>query len=96
MIEVYSRDRILIKKAKELYGSYCLHPKCNNTFKKDDGKPYIEVHHIIPLFKEGEDALWNLTVICAHHHKMAHFADTKTRLYLEKLYLNIIDQNFRS
>lgn len=91
LIEVHSRDRGLIQQAKAQYGCYCLHPKCSNTFNKDDGSSYIEIHHIIPLFKDGEDALWNLIPVCAHHHKMAHFSDTKTRLSLETKYLNIVE-----
>ena len=35
----------------------------------------------------GDDGIWNLAVICAHHHRMAHYADVKTRLGLEKLLL---------
>jgi len=27
----------------------------------------------------GEDGLWNLATVCAHHHKMAHFAEEGCR-----------------
>lgn len=92
LIEVHSRNRNIIQKAKDQFGCFCLHPQCTNSFKKDDGTPYIEIHHIIPLFKEGEDALWNLIPVCAHHHKMAHFAETMTRLKLEKIYTSIVEE----
>lgn len=90
--EVYSRDRGWVKAAKEKFGCYCLHPNCSNTFQKQDGTPYIEVHHILPLYQGGEDALWNLTVVCAHHHKMAHFADLDTQKGLRRTFLNIVDK----
>jgi 5-methylcytosine-specific restriction endonuclease McrA len=91
--ETFARDRGWVKEAKERHGSYCLHPKCENTFTKEDGMPYIEVHHIIPLFEGGEDAVWNLAVVCAHHHKMAHFADATTRLDLRRLFLTIVEKS---
>jgi 5-methylcytosine-specific restriction protein A len=65
--------------------------QCANTFKKPDGSPYIEVHHIIPLYEGGEDAIWNLAVVCAHHHKMAHFADDETQKDLKKLFLKAVE-----
>lgn len=74
IIETCVRNKKLIKETKEKFGYYCMIPDCNNSFLKTDRTPYIEVHHIIPLFQDGEDALWNLSVLCAHHHKMAHFA----------------------
>lgn len=90
--ETYTRDRGWVKEAKNKLGSYCLHPNCSNTFKKNDRLPYIEVHHIIPLFEGGEDAIWNLAVVCAHHHKMAHFADDETRDSLKRIFLAIVEQ----
>lgn len=89
--ETYARDRGWVKKAKENLGMYCLHPECKNTFKKEDGLPYIEVHHIIPLFEGGEDGIWNLAVVCAHHHKMAHFADKRTKQEIRDVFLKAVD-----
>lgn len=85
LIEVYARSRGWVKQAKEVFGLHCLYPKCQNSFLKEDGNPYIEVHHIIPLYRGGDDGIWNLSTLCAHHHKMAHYADNKTRDSLELL-----------
>lgn len=93
--EIFARDRGWVKEAKQKFGCYCLHPNCINTFKKQDGLPYIEVHHIIPLFEKGEDAVWNLAVVCAHHHKMAHFADIHTQKELQKLFINIVENKLK-
>ena len=79
LFETYVRKATWAVKAKETLGEYCLCNDCKNTFIKKDGKRYIEVHHIIPLHDGGENALWNLSVLCAHHHRMAHFADTATK-----------------
>ena len=80
-----------LKKQKEKLGLYCLYPKCQNTFNKPNNEPYIEVHHIISLCEGGEDAIWNLSVICAHHHKMAHFADSMMRQGLKTVFLHEVE-----
>lgn len=49
---------------------------------KSDKTPHYEVHHITPFCEGGEDVLENLSVLCAHHHRMAHFAVKKERLQL--------------
>ncbi len=89
--ETFARDKGWVKQAKDVHGHFCLHPECINTFKKPDGIPYCEVHHIIPLFENGEDALHNLAIVCAHHHKMAHFAEGSTQSKLKDLFLGIVD-----
>jgi len=86
-IEAYARNRGWVREAKKRLGLDCLFPRCRNSFVKEDGTPYIEVHHIIPLYAGGVDGIWNLSVVCAHHHKMAHFADLKTRRYVESILL---------
>lgn len=87
LIETYARNQGWVAEAKNRYGIYCLCSSCSNTFIKPDGTPYIEVHHIVPLADGGEDSLWNLAVLCAHHHRMAHFADIDIRLSLQRFLL---------
>ncbi len=79
LLETYARNRGWVRLAKKVFGEKCMCQNCNNAFTKKDGKPYIEVHHIVPLHKGGEDGVWNLSVLCAHHHRMAHFARDKDR-----------------
>lgn len=87
LIESFARNQGWVRLAREMLGYLCLYPKCENTFIKPDGTSYIEVHHIIPLYQGGEDGLWNLSVVCAHHHRMAHFAEDQIRLSMEKILL---------
>ena len=87
LIETYARNRGWVKQAKEVLGCFCLYKKCENTFIKENGESYIEVHHIIPLCDGGEDGIWNLSVLCAHHHRMAHFAAGKTLIEIENFLL---------
>ena len=91
LVETYVRNVKWAKQAKDLLGYNCLFYNCGNTFLREDGTPYIEVHHIIPLCHGGEDGIWNLSVLCAHHHRMAHFADVKTRITVEKFLLKEIN-----
>jgi predicted HNH restriction endonuclease len=84
LIETFARNKGWVEEAKVKFGLYCMLPKCNNTFIREDGAPYIEVHHIVPLHMGGEDGVWNLSVVCAHHHKMAHFAAAETKLALQQ------------
>lgn len=93
LIETYARNRGWVREAKEKFGLYCLYPKCANTFKKPNNEPYIEVHHIISLCDGGEDAIWNLAVVCAHHHKMAHFSHMRTRHVLQTTLLREVESH---
>jgi predicted HNH restriction endonuclease len=88
LVETYVRSVAWARQAKETLGDLCLYNNCNNTFIREDGTRYIEVHHIIPLCRGGEDGLWNLSVLCAHHHRMAHYSNGKTRIAMENLLIN--------
>lgn len=91
LVETYVRKVKWAKQAVEMLGHDCLFQNCGNTFLREDGTPYIEVHHIIPLCHGGEDRPWNLSVLCAHHHRMAHFADLETRISVEKRLLKEVE-----
>lgn len=78
-VETYVRDIGWASAAKDLFGTRCLAKDCNNYFKKPDGMFYIEVHHIVPLCDGGDDGIENLSVLCAHHHRMAHFAESSKK-----------------
>lgn len=88
IMEVYVRNLTWEKQAKEALGDMCIFKKCNNTFLRDDVSRYIEVHHIIPLYKGGKDSLWNLSALYAQHHQMARYCDEKTKINIEKYFLS--------
>ncbi|MDA7962888.1 MAG: HNH endonuclease [Alphaproteobacteria bacterium] len=79
LLEMYVRDRGLVQAAKGFFGADCMVDECQNTFRKDDGSRYIETHHIKWLSKGGKDHISNLAMLCAHHHRMAHYAERKVR-----------------
>ena len=41
-------------------------------FTTHDGKPYLEVHHIIPLAEGGADAIGNAVALCPNCHRKMH------------------------
>ncbi len=88
--EVFVRDASWKTKATKVFGFDCLLPKCVNSFIKEDGTPYIEVHHIKSLCEGGENNIGNLSVVCAHHHRMAHYADVRTREDIQNI---LIEKN---
>lgn len=94
IVEVYVRNVAWARKAREAFGDLCIYNGCCNTFFREDGTRYIEVHHIIPLCKGGEDGLWNLSVLCAHHHRMAHYSDAKTKIDIEKYLLKEVKNKY--
>lgn len=50
---------------------YCKKPA--PFIKKSDNTPYLEVHHIKPLSKGGEDTVENTVALCPNCHRKTHF-----------------------
>ena len=88
LVEVRARNQGLTRLARRVYGDYCLIPDCANTFQKENDEPYIEVHHIQFLCHGGKNNLANLSVVCAHHHRAAHFA----RFDMQQMILDTLQQ----
>ncbi|BDZ92717.1 hypothetical protein VEE69_15940 [Escherichia coli] len=42
---------------------------------KEDGTPFLEVHHIEWLSKGGEDSVENAIALCPNCHRQAHYGD---------------------
>ncbi|MFZ2871610.1 HNH endonuclease [Zavarzinia sp.] len=65
-----------------------LHGKCqiceklgreSVAFKKPDGMPYSEAHHVIPVAKleKGSLGFLNIMVLCPNHHREVHYGNMK-------------------
>jgi predicted HNH restriction endonuclease len=49
-------------------------PGCGTIlFERDNGKNYVEVHHVIPLGEDGDDSLANAAALCPQCHREQHF-----------------------
>lgn len=57
-------------------------------FTKQNGRPYLETHHIISLSEQGPDRPHNVIALCATDHRRAHYAENWKELqdkFLAKL-----------
>jgi 5-methylcytosine-specific restriction protein A len=56
-------------------------------FRKPDGEPYLEVHHVKPLAKGGPDTTSNAAALCPNCHRRCHLSEDRheatERLYEE-------------
>jgi predicted HNH restriction endonuclease/predicted RNA-binding protein with PUA-like domain len=45
------------------------------SFRKDNGEPYAEAHHVTPVsaMQAGSLAASNVMVVCANHHRQMHY-----------------------
>lgn len=46
-------------------------------FRKRDGEPYVEAHHVMPVShgEVGSLALSNIMTVCANHHRQLHYGN---------------------
>jgi 5-methylcytosine-specific restriction enzyme A len=42
-------------------------------FLSENGRLYLETHHIVPLSERGLDKVKNMAALCPNHHREAHF-----------------------
>jgi 5-methylcytosine-specific restriction endonuclease McrA len=58
----------------------CETPGCvRELFKRDDGMPFLEVHHIITLAEGGDDSLENAAALCPACHRELHFGANRAK-----------------
>lgn len=55
----------------------CTHPA---PFKRSNGSPYLETHHVIPLAENGPDTPDNCVALCPNCHRALHSAENKNEL----------------
>jgi 5-methylcytosine-specific restriction protein A len=58
---------------------------CDNPapFIGQDGLPYLEVHHVMPLSSHGSDTITNAVALCPNCHRRCHFSSDRDELKLE-------------
>lgn len=57
-------------------------------FLTNDGRPYLEVHHVKTLASGGPDTIDNTVALCPNCHRSMHYSKGKDAL-LEKIYIRI-------
>lgn len=70
----YERNPDVIVEVLNRANGFC--ERCKNQapfIRKSDNTSYLEVHHIIPLSKDGEDTVENAVALCPNCHRELHF-----------------------
>lgn len=58
---------------------------CSKTapFRREDGSPFMEVHHLLRLADGGEDTIENAVGLCPNCHRELHYGASKRELAAE-------------
>jgi len=83
--KVYERYDKIKKYTLLRAGEHCEYCKAKAPFRKKDGSPYLEVHHILRLADFGDDKIENVIALCPNCHREAHHGENKERIYKEML-----------
>lgn len=70
--EIFARDPNVIAFAMKRSKGLCELCEKKAPFLKDDGRFYLEVHHLEPLSKGGRDIPDNVAALCPNCHRMLH------------------------
>lgn len=74
----FVRDPYVVAGAIVRSNGACEMPGCPATlFLKEDGSPFLEVHHIVTLAEGGDDTLDNAAALCPRCHRELHFGASK-------------------
>jgi hypothetical protein len=85
---VYVRDPRVVAFTQRRANGFC--ELCTEIapFKRPDGSPYLEAHHVVPLADNGPDTPENCAGVCPNCHRALHSALNKDELakaLMEKL-----------
>ncbi|MEB7924063.1 HNH endonuclease [Atlantibacter hermannii] len=70
---VYKRSPYVVAEVLLRANGKCQSCKRDAPFLKEDGTPFLEVHHIEWLSKGGEDSVENAVALCPNCHRQAHY-----------------------
>lgn len=64
----------------------------SHSFKKPNGVPYVEAHHVMPVSerKIGSLAASNILTLCANHHRQMHYGSVSVEIG-ERVFEIVID-----
>ena len=88
---VYVRDSYVAAEAKRLANGNCDLCGEGSPFYSEDGRPYLESHHVIWLAHDGRDALDNVVALCPNCHRKMHVRNEDTDV--AKLHRKIVSRS---
>ncbi|MCO4887920.1 HNH endonuclease [Cupriavidus sp. WGtm5] len=74
LTRVFDRNPDVI--AEVLYRAAGTCESCNSSApfsRRSTGEPYLEVHHVVPLAKGGDDTVENAIAVCPNCHREQHY-----------------------
>jgi hypothetical protein len=74
----FKRDEDVRRRVRQRAKGRCEH--CGVDGMMENGKIYVETHHVIPLSEGGADADTNVVALCPNHHRQAHFASNNSEI----------------
>ncbi len=72
---VFKRNPVVVAEVLLRANGKCQRCKRDAPFKREDGSPYLEVHHIEWLSRGGEDSVENAIALCPNCHRQAHYGN---------------------
>lgn len=82
-VERYLRDPEVIAWVLREASENCENCGSAAPFKRSNGEPFLEVHHVRPLAEGGPDTTDNTVACCPNCHKRLHFDKEKDGLRLK-------------
>ena len=73
----YDRDPYVAELARRRANGICDLCERHAPFKKKNGDPYLETHHIVWLSKGGDDTTENTVALCPNCHRQMHIVDSE-------------------
>lgn len=70
---VYKRSPYVVAEVLSRANGKCQSCKRDAPFLKEDGTPFLEVHHIEWLSRGGDDSVENAIALCPNCHRQAHY-----------------------
>ena len=82
---VYNRSQKVKDDTLSRANGYC--ELCGNKapFETKDGKPYLEVHHVVPLSMDGNDDISNTLGLCPNCHRRMHYGNDLSKYEKKKI-----------
>jgi len=79
----YQRDPNVVNYTLKRANGVCELCEQPAPFKKKNGDPYLEVHHVVQLANDGDDTIENAVALCPNCHRRMHSLGLKSDI--EKL-----------
>lgn len=86
--KVYIRDPMVKAWILQQSKGVCENCGAKAPFYLNDGYPYLEAHHVIPLSLAGADTTSNCVALCPNCHRAMHYSQNAKEL-IEMLYVKI-------